>query len=483
MVLFTAVKARAARYHLSANYTHRSTMQSSTVAVMKLDSPINVQKVSHTENATSSAPRLQCKFYLQQKNRRCGMTRRPDLEYCSVHSNLINQDFSTSKGRRIPCPIDPRHSVWEKDVARHVRRCNTTKKNAPPVDCPWFKLNYNLKSPSPDVSCDAANEATILRAIPILIRCHDNRFGQTPLPLVVKNNKTLESQRFPQLPGSKKHALQQSSLIQHLVENSMIPTKNDESTAYIEFGCGRAEFSRYVNRSVFDHQLESTSEPAARSRFILIDRASNRMKFDSKFKDDLDELYPKDTLPESRTYPVLDRKKIDIKDLYIDNLLLNGGDHPCVTISKHLCGVATDLTIACCLNSDVLHRQSKKLRGMVIAMCCRHVCDAQQYVNQPFIEELIQDTGISYSNFFNSLKKIASWAVCGRKAGVQDSDVNNHFTNLPVLEREKLGEKARRIIDEGRAEHLRRHGYRATLIRYIEPAISLENVAMIVNRE
>ncbi|CEP62402.1 tRNA:m4X modification enzyme LALA0_S05e04852g [Lachancea lanzarotensis] len=430
------------------------------------------------QSKNNAAPRLQCKFFLTQKKRRCGMTRKADLEYCSEHLNLVNHEAGSGKGRRIACPIDPRHSVWEKDVTRHIRKCNTAKKNVEPVDCPWYKLNYNWKSPSPDVSPDAVENATVLQAISVLNQCHDDRFIDTPLPLVVKRNESVESQRFPQLSGFKKHALQQSSLIQHLIENLMASTTH--GTNFIEFGCGRAEFSRYVNRGLYDNHSQTKNLP--QSKFILIDRASNRMKFDSKFKDDYDELYSSDNVTESRVYPVIERKKIDIKDFYIDNLL-HGDDRPAVAISKHLCGVATDLTIACCLNSEVLHLKQNKLRGMVIAMCCRHVCDAQQYVNRPFIEDMLLDKApISYSDFFNSLKKIASWAVCGRKPGTSDNDVGNHFTDLPVCEREKLGEKARRIIDEGRAEYLRQNGYEATLVKYIDPEVSLENVAMIVNR-
>ncbi|SCU98669.1 LAFA_0G19482g1_1 [Lachancea sp. 'fantastica'] len=455
-------------------------MSQSPAALLDTDSFPAASNSSSAHTKTGAAPRLQCKFFLQQKNRRCGMTRKTNLEYCSEHLNLLNHDAEGPTGRRIACPIDPRHSVWEKDVARHMRKCSTAKKNAPPVDCPWFKLNYNLKSTSPVVSSHAADNTTVLQAIPVLNKCFDDRFGDKPLPLVVKSNTTVESQRFPQLLGSKKHALQQSSLIQHLIENSMASHK--EGTNFIEFGCGRAEFSRYVNRAMHVYYSQEVTKSIPQSKFILIDRASNRMKFDSKFKDDYDELYSSEVPPESRVYPEIARKKIDIKDLYIDNLL-NGDDRSAVAISKHLCGVATDLTITCCLNSDVLHRKHDRLRGMVIAMCCRHVCDAQQYVNRPFIEEMLQDMPtISYTDFFNSLKKIASWAVCGRKPGTEDSDVGNHFTDLPVCEREKLGEKARRIIDEGRAEHLRRNGYRAELVKYVDSTVSLENVAMIVNR-
>ncbi|SCU98104.1 LADA_0H10616g1_1 [Lachancea dasiensis] len=457
-----------------------------------MSDPSTVAVASSAGKATGLPVRLQCKFYLQHKRRHCGMTRKAGLDYCSEHLNTLRQqdpNLAAVKGRRIACPIDPRHSVWEKDVTRHLRRCNTAKKNRPPVDCPWVKLDYNWK-PLPASETHephhAADDASILRSIPILKRCYAQNFAASPISLEVKRNATVESHRFPQLLGSKKHALQQSSLIQYLLDNKMAPQSDSDDITYIEFGCGRAEFSRYLNRSVFDYRgIAATANGAHRvprqPRFLLVDRASNRMKFDSKFREDLDELYGDSVPADQRTYATLDRKKIDIKDLYIDQLLQDS-DPRCVAISKHLCGVATDLTIHCCLNSDVLHTQKKKLHGMVIAMCCRHVCDAHQYVNRPFIESLIEGSEMSYVEFFNSLKKIASWAVCGRREGINDRDINHHFTNLPVIEREELGQRARRIIDEGRAEFLRSNGYKVSLVKYIESSVSLENVAMVVTR-
>lgn len=420
------------------------------------------------------------------------MTRKQDVAYCSEHFNLLQQSSGKTpvpppdKGNRIPCPLDPRHSVWEKELARHVRKCNSIKLSALPLDDPSFKLNHNILPSTPSDSVQgSADPSTVLAAITVLNTCYESRFASRDLPLSVKSNHSVELHRFPQLDGPRKHARQQSSLIQHLKENAMFPQPSLDPFTYMEFGCGRAELSRYLNQSVFIDSVshcdaEATITPP---EFLLIDRASNRMKFDKKFKDDLDELYEANAPTLPKVYPTLVRKKMDIKDLYIDDLLQSSQNRNCVAISKHLCGVATDLTITCCLNSEILHNSHHRLQGMLIAMCCRHVCDPYQYVNRPFIENLIRDSSLTYLDFFNALKKIASWAVCGRKPGVKDSDVNNHFTQLSILEREKLGERARRIIDEGRAQYLRDHGYDVSLVRYIESSVSLENVAMIVRKK
>ncbi|CUS25018.1 LAQU0S23e01178g1_1 [Lachancea quebecensis] len=476
-----------------------------------------------TTPTPTPAPRLQCEFYLEKKHRRCGMSRPPDVVYCSEHLTLLQgaAQPASAKGRRVPCPLDPRHTIWEKDVARHTRKCNTTKQATRPraAEEPWFRADYNAE-PEPaaaevpgsadpaaaEAADPGAADAAVLAAIPVLSRCIEAAGLAPSLELVAKRNAAVESRRFPQLQGSRKHARQQSSLIQHMLDAGLFPRHVRDPLTYLEFGCGRAELSRYVNQSVFAHQTAldptcaHTLQPPS---FVLVDRASNRMKFDKKFRDDLDELYAADRPAQPPAHAHVLRKKIDIKDLILDRLLepptaeddvdndidndidndagADIGD--CVAISKHLCGVATDLSLRCCVNSDVLHGRDQRLRGMVIAMCCRHVCDANQYVNRPFVERMAQGSGLSYAAFFGALKKIATWAVCGRQAGVGDEVIGGHFSGLSVAQRERLGEQARRVIDEGRAQFLREHGYRVSLVRYVEPAVSLENVAMVVQRE
>lgn len=438
--------------------------------------------------------RLQCEFFLEKKKRRCGMTRKAEFEYCSEHLNLLKRregeqtHNGTGKGSRVPCPLDPRHTVWERELNRHLKKCNKAKQAITPTNSLCYRKDFNAVAqdcqPLPAVSDDLA-----LRCIPILRDIFSKEFMHDDIPLLVKSNQQVEFHRFPQLLSNRKHAIQQSSLIQHLKENGLFPSSSETaSTTYIEFGCGRAELSRYVNQSIILDQFTGKDKSTALNPpdFVLIDRASNRMKFDKKFVDDVNDFYSTYE-PEcsARKYPQLTREKIDIKDLYIDGLIESGVDgSKCVAISKHLCGVATDLTIRCVLNSAKLHVENQLLHGMLIAMCCRHACDPLQYANRPFIEKLLKAhttaQDITYVQFFQVLKKVASWAVCGRKPGVNDQDVNNHFTKLPVVERESLGNMARRIIDEGRAQLLRDNGYRASLIRYVETDISLENVAMLV---
>lgn len=405
-----------------------------------------------------------CGFYMDQKRRFCGMSTRSGSPFCLEHLSLRDGD-----DRRIPCPLDPNHTIWATNLKRHVKKCNKLKLQHVNDGQPFFVPNCNVltvESGSANRSSDSADEL-ILKSIPVLERAHGAL--NAAVPLQCKTNRYMESHRCAELVANRKHALQQSSLIQHMLERQLL-----HGTRFIEFGCGRAELSRYI------HQVALQDAAGDLPRFTLIDRASNRMKFDSKFRDDFAELRGG-----AAADPALTRRcKIDIKDLAVD-ALLDDGHSDYVAVSKHLCGVATDLTLRCIANSERLNREAA-LKGVCIAMCCRHVCDPDQYVNRPYFESILakDDTELSYRDFFNSLRKMCSWATSGRRTALADDDVGGHFTNLPLSKREQLGLMARRLIDEGRRQwiqdNLNHRDYKVELIRYTTPDVSLENVAMLM---
>lgn len=410
-----------------------------------------------------------CGFFMDQKRRYCGMSTSQGALYCLEHF-----DGSVgSKTGRVPCPLDPNHTVWASNLSKHVKKCNKLKLKHMNDDEPFYVPDCNLLGGASPASISTQCDDDILQSIPIIRDIYANEFQE--MVVQTKSNSFMETHRCSQVISNKKHAIQQSSLIQHLLDNELLL-----DTSFIEFGCGRAELSRYINQVVLNGLNETQQLP----QFTLIDRASNRMKFDSKFKDDYKELSAGSHVA---GHIFTKRCKIDIKDLKIDPLVENNRDY--VAVSKHLCGVATDLTLRCIANSTTLNEHAR-LKGLCIAMCCRHVCDADQYVNRLYIETFLEkyskDTSVNYNSFFTSLRKICSWATSGRREGSDENDTNGHFTNLSISQREQLGQMARRIIDEGRKnwlqDHLKVGGYKVELIKYVPSDVSLENVAMILTR-
>ncbi|ODQ77047.1 hypothetical protein BABINDRAFT_163781 [Babjeviella inositovora NRRL Y-12698] len=447
-------------------------------------------KANHTSGAPSvkrqkveQSVRLQCGFIIPRKQRQCGMTRRAGQDFCAVHST--NPETAQ---KRVACPQDGRHSVWEKDLQRHLLKCRVGIPNTYEV---WYKENLNLPQESERAVC-AANTSVASSAVTGDITAEDFAMwipvietvfsAFAPLPFIQHNHASL-SLRLGEL-GNQKHAIQQASLIGHLHAEGLLVPKGDAAHIFMEFGCGRAELSRYVNQAALHHSVGPIRDGA--SGFVLIDRASNRNKLEQKLVKDYYEANAKCPLVQADTKkahaPSVLRMKVDIKDLLLDEVvkmpeMAKFGDRVrFIGISKHLCGAATDLTLRCIQNSLEMVK-NMRFKGLVVAMCCRHCCAYD--IMLPGAKQFLTTRGLD-ARAFAVMMKMASWAVSGRRPGMADEDLNGHISGLTVKEREEIGLKARRIIDESRRFALESSGFDVKLCHYVERDISLENVCLII---
>lgn len=451
------------------------------------------------ENTKSNkTARLQCKFFIQKKNRQCGMTRRADEDYCSEHlilnKRLVNKlvhngpnDHATGL-QRIPCPLDPKHTIKKSQLKKHLTKCNKFKlKHSNDLNT-FYKLDFNTAQSTPSLPRPFLSSDTLNKTVDLLYQFFKS--GEiNELSTTVKLNKFMTETRVNAL-SNQKHAIQQSSLIQNLLEyrykdkleTDISTTTLERNLNVLEFGCGKAEFSRYFNQVIRDTSADvsklSPYFPRFRiNNFLFIDRGSNRLKFDSKILSDSN----------GSNLPFIKRLKIDIKDLYVDDILSRDpfSSNKNILISKHLCGVATDLTLRCIANNPLL---LNSLDSICIAMCCRHICDPDQYINPRFCTDLLKKFGstLAYHEFFLTLTKLCSWATNGKRSGVQDCDLvkltENRF--VTVKERETIGLMARRVIDEGRLQWVKQkfpHS-KTDLIKYVSKDISLENVVLLLSK-
>lgn len=124
---------------------------------------------------------------------------------------------------------------------------------------------------------------------------------------------------------------------------------------FVEFGAGKAGLSSYI-------ALEAGKE----STFIVVEREARRNKKDKDIR---------------ALGMEVRREMMDIKDF---DLSYFSEKKQIIGIAKHLCGGATDLTLAS------FNSVKGCLKGLAIATCCHHVCDALTYVNMKFINEELQ---------------------------------------------------------------------------------------------
>lgn len=186
-----------------------------------------------------------------------------------------------------------------------------------------------------------------------------------------------------------RHIEQQASILEHMARAKLL---DDPNAAFVELGAGRGMLSLAL------------AQLLPSSLFVLIDRAHSRGKADHFIGGDADD-----------KRKVL-RAKIDIRHLNFTGMA-EIRDKPVVGMSKHLCGVATDLSLrslaqtlprATSAESGSTPAFSSQFSGLAIALCCHHVCAWEDYINPDFI--LAQ--GFS-ANEFELLTGMTSWTTCG----------------------------------------------------------------------
>ena len=80
----------------------------------------------------------QCCYLMEKKKRLCNVARTPGSLYCGVHqpqnacgvtSKRVTKSLKHSNGinvERVPCPLDPSHSVYKHNLESHLKICNVT---------------------------------------------------------------------------------------------------------------------------------------------------------------------------------------------------------------------------------------------------------------------------------------------------------------------------------------------------------------------
>ncbi|KAM4774012.1 tRNA:m(4)X modification enzyme TRM13 homolog isoform 3-T3 [Cyanocitta cristata] len=404
-----------------------------------------------------------CAYFVLRKRRFCRMIPAPGRRFCGEHSHEEEQNDR----KRIPCPLDPKHTVYEDQLQKHLKKCNSREKPRPV----YFvqDINAGLK----DVA-EIPEKQVPLSSLSI----------EELQDLIIKLKKASN--------GLELH-LKEQILSHQALQEALNDPKNGESA--------------------FKHLKQQNVESV---QFLLVERATTRFKVDGKHK---------------RRDSIFERLQVDIQHLCLNKVpILEKKKLPVVGIGKHLCGAATDLALRCLVESyttccdggdeepapkrsraaqtEVAPQRSagnesttedhKPVAGIVIALCCHHKCDWTHYVGREFFKSV----GLGPVEF-HYFQRMSSWATCGMRETTgkastsedsedQTDDTEEHEQTLSrtesgsdtlqgilsAEERKEIGCLCKRLIDHGRIEYLQQQGYKAALQYYTESAVSLENVLL-----
>ncbi|XP_060934097.1 tRNA:m(4)X modification enzyme TRM13 homolog [Limanda limanda] len=438
-----------------------------------------------------AAPEL-CGFFLEKKKRFCKMMVSRGRRFCGEHATMEEGNSS----RRIVCPLDPKHTVSEDKLDKHLKKCNSREKEKPV----YYVENINSGSADGDecqqqVSLSDRSRTELhslldkLRTAVADLQCNmeDGVMCHPALQGELNNPKNGDS--------AHKHLKQQSSILGHLEELGLL----GGGRCFVEFGAGRGKLSHWI------HEALKTCEDL---QLLLVERCSTRFKVDGKHQD---------------VGVKFERLQVDIQHLDLSKVpLLQKTNLPLVGVGKHLCGAATDLALRCLLDTPGLREETepppKRLKtsepaagpdtgsvlsdtglvsdpgpacgavlGLAVALCCHHRCEWRHYVGQQFFLQ----RGLGASEF-SAFCRISSWATCGLRPTNQNAarprgDVEEHDAAeetdavngfLSAAEREQVGRLCKLLIDCGRVHFLTTRGFHSKLSRYADAQVTLENVLL-----
>ncbi|XP_066932241.1 tRNA:m(4)X modification enzyme TRM13 homolog [Clytia hemisphaerica] len=434
-----------------------------------------------------------CGFFVKRKQRYCKMKPTKGNQFCAEHAQFDKEQDEGEKRKRIPCPLDPKHSVFEDKLSSHMKKCNATKK----TNLPFFDKNINIginhyirsekeKLRLYEVPIDELkNLIEKLRDIHKKVINLISQSENTTIHQLLSNE--IETQKDCG-QNVKKHLVQQGSLIQILDDNEFF--RHDVNV--IEFGAGRGALSHWVQKAM--------SSKEGSQQYFLIDRQHNRNKLDCYHKGE-------------DQGPNFQRLNIDIINLNlnkVDALVKDNGEvSNILAIGKHLCGGATDLSLRCLLNdqnnksnssgeepsekrSKTTNKFRENLHGILFALCCYHRCTWDTYVGLDFMQK--HDVTPTQFHF---MTKMATWSTCGFERrqhedhiADDESDETNtlnegkihHKLKFSIAEQEEIGHMCKLLIDYGRIQYIESRGFKPHLVKYISRDVTPENIALLVNK-
>ncbi|XP_069581867.1 tRNA:m(4)X modification enzyme TRM13 homolog [Brachyistius frenatus] len=435
-----------------------------------------------------------CGFFVEKKKRFCKMIVGKGKLFCGEHATMEGGGAS----RRLVCPLDPKHTVSEDQLRKHLKKCNSREKPRPV----YYVENINAGSADqddrPQVSLSERSSSELQSLVDKLrtavkgLQCDvDDRVLSHPaLQDELNNPKNGDS--------AHKHLKQQSSILGHLEELGLL----GGGRCFVEFGAGRGKLSHWIHEALKAHQD---------LQLLLVERCSTRFKVDGKHQEEGVQF---------------ERLQLDIQHLDLSKVLMVRQKRlPIVGVGKHLCGAATDLALRCLLGTpgpgEETEPPQKRLKpepsgprpgdsletaapdsgpgpgsgpvlGLAVALCCHHRCEWRHYVGQQFFLQ----RGLGAAEF-SAFCRMSSWATCGLRPTNQDwpppdltnqrgddeehvpadeTDAVNGF--LPPAERQHVGRLCKLLIDAGRRHFLKTKGFNSKLSRYVNMKETLENVLL-----
>ncbi|XP_042808970.1 tRNA:m(4)X modification enzyme TRM13 homolog isoform X2 [Panthera pardus] len=421
-----------------------------------------------TPHTTDFPAEGRCSYYVEKKKRFCRMVVAAGKRFCGEHAGAAEEENAR---KRILCPLDPKHTVYEDQLAKHLKKCNSREKPKP--DFFIQDINAGLKD--------------------------ETEIPEQLVPISSLSEEQLEN-LIKKLRKASEGNIEKLKLL-------------GPRRCFVEFGAGKGKLSHWVDIALKD---------AEKVHFILVEKVTTRFKVDGKHrkKNSVFERLQIDIQHLClNKIPLLSKEKLPVVGI---------GKHLCGVATDLALRCLVETYAASCeeRNEEPLAKRRKNdktdkeinplakegneknvpekwtpVAGIVIALCCHHRCDWRHYVGKEYFRAL----GLGAVDF-HYFQRMSSWATCGmRKTSLEASNVTSKRKDkhsddseehddggcritddsteslpglLTVEEKKKIGHLCKLLIDQGRVEYLQQKGFSPALQYYTDPLVSLENVLL-----
>ena len=272
---------------------------------------------------------------------------------------------------------------------------------------------------------------------------------------------------------SHKHRLQEACLVQIMDEviGGGGVGHSSSNCSFLELGAGKAGLSVAVRQLFHD---------TSKNPIFVVDR--------SNFKDS-NEKKPQ------YVGSVQERIRMLVEDFAFDRYPTpapppqgnteGGGaieddvDRGWVLVGKHLCGSCTDFSLTCALNALNKSPPCRRVQAIVLAPCCRHLCDYEPFVRDSLSIRLVPSRCV-----WDILRSLTSWASGGKDASpwkIRAGTLAKRILDLCRLRgmKEALQQQQKQLDGSSGDSHVPNC---FALRTYISSAVTPENVALVIWR-
>ncbi|CBH10715.1 hypothetical protein, conserved [Trypanosoma brucei gambiense DAL972] len=503
---------------------------------------------------THNPDAVACDFYLSHKRRFCRTAKRAGGRYCPTHDvngtttgettpavvlsssgsavgpgRTAGEGVSTGPSRalqRVPCPINPNHTVYADKLQKHVKVC-------PDLRFVVDKLPYyskDLHACKGVAYCVTSQESekerfthhhmdtVVLEDLITRVReCYFNVIQPRIVLLAEEcqepfqdNSSTGSTRRISNKHGPQHRALLRC--VQTVIRGYAEGRGNLGNTyvriaGFLELGAGKAGLAVSLQDALLSGSIRYChSHPGFQERKegrTAVNEAlsADNGDFPRIVVVDMDNFRRKaDACVRNSRLPLV-RLRINIKDLDLAKALCGASackrsreetsstsdqctnaikqsvpvEEQWVAFGKHLCGACTDFALSCVTAPNLNTEGFASVCAVVFATCCHQRCELK-HINALLSPSecrrgriAIPGTNHTFSEReFAAITSMSSWAVSGEAVDA---------------ERRLTGMCCKRVIDAFRLEYLKQSGFRRTyLCQYAESSVTGENICIVAFR-